>query len=96
MLTLDPKVKTELLHKTLSPSETNDIINAVIDCQINFFKLKNWTNWEHNHQCDTSDIECEIDHLRQVKNELREQIQLARQAGKKIELKNKLELNIID
>jgi hypothetical protein len=84
----------ELVNDSFTPSEVNNMILQSIDNQINNYKLKNLSNWIHDHNCDQGFYEKKINQLIQRKQELQGMIQEAQNTGCNLKLTENLEITL--
>jgi len=84
----------EILSGSFTPSEVSDLLLKSIDHQINNYKLRNLSNWIHDHKCDQAFYNQKIEQLESRKKELQEVITEAQSVGCNIDLAEKLELKL--
>ena len=84
----------ELINDSFTPNEVNDLIIKSIDNQINSYKLKNLSNWIHDHNCNQTPFTEKIEHLQKKKEELQNVIQQAQSEGCNLKLQEKLEIKL--
>jgi hypothetical protein len=84
--------KVQLVSGSFTPSEVSNLILKSIDNQINNFKLKNLSNWIHDHNCDQEVYTDQIKQLEHRKQELETMIQEAQNAGCNLVLTDSLEI----
>jgi len=87
--------KSTFINEQLTPSESQDVINNLFDCYINFLKLQHLSQWEKNHKMGGNAINERVAKLNAIKSELNEQIQEARLQGKRIKFKGSISLDLI-
>ncbi len=85
--------KLSLMHGTFSPSEVNELILKSIDKQINACKLKNLSNWIHDHNCDQNVYRNQIAQLEKRKHHLQGMIKEAQITRCNLKLSETLEID---
>lgn len=85
--------KSTFINESLTPSESRDVINNLLDCYTNFLKLQHLSQWEKNHK--VNGIDKKTERLNTIRKELLEQIQEARLHGRCLQLKGSLALEMI-
>ena len=87
--------KTTFINEHLTPSESQDVINGIFDCYINFMKLQHLSHWEKDHSIGSNGVNQKVAKLQAIKEELKEQIQEARMQGKLLKFKGNITLELI-
>ena len=86
--------KVKLINGSFTPSEVGDLVLKSIDHQINNYKLKNLSNWIHDHNCDQEFYADKIEQLQKRKRELQGIIEKAETAGCNLSLSEDLEIKL--
>lgn len=88
--------KIQLVKGEFTPSETSDIIIALINQKINFHKLQRLQLWEGNHECETDQLDNRIKELQKEKQIAREFIDKTRNLGQNLKINGILEITVAD
>ncbi len=86
----------ELLKGSFTPSEVKDLILKSLNNQINNLKLKNLSQWIHDHNCDQDVINRQIEKLESRKKDITSLINKAHQSGCELKIDDtiNIELNL--
>lgn len=95
MLATVNKEQVRLADGNYSPSQASDMLNALIDQKINYYKVLRWSMRVGNEGTDTSWLDEKIASLETDKNNLVHIIKEARQDGRQLEIKGELEISIV-
>lgn len=87
--------KSTFINEQLTPSESQDVINGLFDCYINFMKLQHLSNWEKDHTIGSNGINEKVNRLQAIKRELTEQVQEARIQGKLLKFRGAIALEML-
>ena len=82
-----------LINDSFKPSEARDIANAIIDNQINVYKLQKLQDWVGDQSSDSSMQDYKIARLAERKQEIKEMIAEAKELGLDITVNVTFELN---
>ena len=88
------KQKIQLVDGTFTPSETSDVIIALLEEKINFHKLQRISWCEGNSATDTRYPDGRIAELEAEKNTIREFVAQVRNEGKKLRINGVLEITL--
>lgn len=84
----------KFIDDTLSSGEATQMISALIDKQINFYKMQYLSNWEKDHTLTTASLDATIESLLQKKSELQRMIAVAHEEGNEVALDATFEIRI--
>ena len=93
MQTPELSQKLQITDGSFSPNEVRDLVLKPINDQINFYKLKNLSNWIHDHNTNQDFCEEKIAQLKARKQELTEMINEAKMLGCNMKLKESFEIS---
>lgn len=96
MTTTDVMQKVQLVDGVFTPSEANDIVNALIKQKINFHKIKMLSMCEGDMNSDTTYDDSRVSKLLIEKEEFKNICMEARLTGKKVKINGILDVEIID
>lgn len=88
--------KVQLVKGNFTPSEAYDVIISMIDKKINFHKVKRLQNWEENHGCEMSQVDCRIKELQEEKRIVKEFISNTRAQGCNLKINGVLEISVTE
>lgn len=85
----------KLVNETFTISEAREILSGIIDKQINYYKLQQFSEWVKNHAADSYSFDEKIRELEENKHELMEMIAEAKKNHMKVHLNCQLEMDIV-
>jgi uncharacterized protein with FMN-binding domain len=88
------KQKIQLVDGTFTPSETADVVIALLQEKINFHKLQRISWCEGNSDSDTHYPDERIAELEAEKNTIKEFVAQVRSEGKKLRINGVLEITL--
>ena len=86
--------EVKFIDETFSSSEAQEIISAIIDKQINFYKLQHFSEWIRNHKADRCFCDQKINELKENKKELLEMISNSMKNKKQVRLNFLIEMDL--
>ena len=86
--------KIQLVKGEFTPSESLDIVRALIDEKINFHKIQRLQLWEGSHSCNTDQLDGRIQELELEKQKIKEFVAGMRAQGKNLKINGVLEIKI--
>lgn len=94
MLVLDKVAPTQIKCEHLTPGESLDLLNSMLDGYLNYCKLQNLVCWEHDHSSSNDNLRRQIAEIEEKKAALRQTIDLARAEGRKLGISTSFELTL--
>jgi len=94
MLVLDKVAPTQITSEHLTPGESQDLLNAMLDGYLNYCKLQNLVCWEHDHATTNDILRRQINEIEEKKAALKQTIDLARAEGRKLGISTSFELTL--
>lgn len=88
--------KINIVDGCFTPSEANDVVEAMIEGKINFHKVKRLQQWLGDCNCETKDAKRRIEELTQEQEKAKAFFAAAQKAGRKVVIKGKLEFSFED
>lgn len=85
----------ELIDGTFSPSELRDMLFALLNSQINSYKVKNWKS-QVNQECPDGDCMSKMSELNEAKRILNELCEEARIYKKDLRVRSRITVEFID
>lgn len=76
--------QVELVDGEFTSAQALDILNALIDQLINYHKIENLQNWEHNHNIDSNPYFKKIHELEEQKKTINSNLSEIKQNGQKL------------
>jgi hypothetical protein len=84
----------ELVNGVFNRSEANDILRALIDEKIKFYKIQKWQKWEADHSCNSVNIDTRIEDLQNGRKETRQWLENLNYKDCKIKVESTLKISI--
>ena len=94
--TIATKQKIQLVDGTFSPSEANDVIQALLDEKINFHKLQRLSWCEGDNNANTKYPDDRIQELEKEKKIAKDFINSIRNEGKRLRIDGILKITLED
>ena len=94
MLVLEKVAPVQINCEQLTPRESQDLLNAMLDGYLNYCKLQNLVCWEHDHSTANDKLQAQIHEIRAKKAALKAIIDEAQAEGRKLGVKTTIELTL--
>lgn len=88
--------KINIVDGCFTPSEANDVVEAMIEGKINFHKVRRLQQWLGDCNCETQDAKRRIEELTLEMEKAKAFFAEAKRAGRKVVIKGKLDFSFED